>query len=262
MRDEAIHTEEYRGYKIEIYADADARNPWKEWDGNPPIAVYSDRSIDEYGTEYGNANEVPNLNREQIKANLPAILNLTGAKTVRGLLRESNISLLDYYPGSIADAINEAITEFVENQGNSDRLESLETLFNIAGIPALLKSIRGYSQGDYAEVLAIATPKFREAMGNPEDYWKDRGLRDSIQLFADWAYGNVSGFVVEDAAGNPVESVWGFYGDYDAEYGSLSEAKTAVDSHLEQLRKDHQRDVKTWIRNRVPLGYRQPLATR
>lgn len=52
-----------------------------------------------------------------------------------------------------------------------------------------------------------------------------------IETWNDYLSGNVYGFRVENDAGENLESIWGFSGDYDAEGGALSEARSVVD-HL------------------------------
>jgi hypothetical protein len=60
-----------------------------------------------------------------------------------------------------------------------------------------------------------------------------------IETWNDYLSSNVYGYVIETKAGEEVESCWGFYGDYDAKDGVISEAKSVVD-HLTQKGKcDH-----------------------
>lgn len=254
---DAIYTETYKGFTIEIIPDDSPENPFEAWDCNPPIAVYSDRNITEYATQYGNVNSVPTLTREQIKANLKEILDLLGYTSVFGL-RE----LRRYTDTDIADAINDGLSDFLDNEYTSDRLKHLESFWQMAGIPALLKTVRGYSQGDYAEVLAVATPEFQKACGNEKDFWDNpESLKPSIELFGDWCFGNVYGYTVTDSEGDDTDmSRWGFYGDYDNEYGALSEAKSAIDHHIAYTEKQRTESLKSLIRNRVPLSYRLELA--
>jgi hypothetical protein len=80
-------------------------------------------------------------------------------------------------------------------------------------------------------------------------------LRSTVKEVDDYLTGNVWGFIVEDKAGEQIESCWGFRGDY--EY-CLEEAKFAVDGHIRYVRKEHWKQVKTWIRNQVPVIYRKP----
>jgi hypothetical protein len=257
----AIHNEEYKGLTIKIYQDEDSQNPFEDWDVNPPIAVcsfdYSRSSITEYAKQYGNANEIPDLTREQILAGKSDLLELTECRSLLELARNGK----DYSWNDTVANINYAISEHVETLGNQDRLQALETLYNMAGIPAFLGSVHGYSQGDYAEVLAVATPEFQKACGNESGYWDNlENLKPSIQLFEDWAFGNVYGYAVEDQDGETIASLWGMYpntedqGSYDGYV--LSEARDAADSHVEQVRKDRIEQLKTWIKNRVPYHYR------
>jgi len=248
-----VHTEEIQGFTVRIFIDEDAQNPFDDWECNPPLAVYApyNRGIDEYATGYGEVNTPPTLTREQIKANLPAILELCEAPNIRELLRE-----YPYREMAFVDCVNDAIREGVDNLGDSDRLEALCSLYAMVGMPAVLKSVHGSSQGDYAEVLAVATPEFQAECGNGSDYDWDSSLRASIQLFEDWAFGNVYGYTVEDAEGNEIDSCWGFFGDYNAPYGAMHEAEAAINWQIAKNRKSHVEQVKTWIKNRVPLHYR------
>jgi hypothetical protein len=247
-----VYSEKYKGLTINIMLDDSRENPFEAWDCEPPIAVYAhyNRGINEYSTQYGNVNNVPTLTREQIKANLPAILELCDASNLWDLTDERR----EY--NTLKGCINHVIERNVECLGDSDRLDALCDLYNMAGMPAVCDDVRGCSQSDWAKVLAVATPEFREECGNGESFDWITSLKASIQLFEDWAFGNVYGYEVLDAEGEDVSSCWGFFGDYDADYGALSEAKSAADYHAESLRKSHFEQVKTWIRNRVPLGYR------
>jgi hypothetical protein len=54
-------------------------------------------------------------------------------------------------------------------------------------------------------------------------------------------------------------SCWGFYGKegYDE---MIKDAKSEIDSLIKKKIADHLEQLKTWIRNRVPVIYRQPLS--
>lgn len=253
MRDESVYSENYKGFNIKIYQDADSQNPFEDWDCEPPLAVYSDRSITEYATQYGNVNSVPNLTRKQIIKNLKEIIVMLEVKNVWELTEDRR----EWYRDDIVGCINENIVNYIDCLNNSDRLEALCGLYNMAGIPAVVKSVHGSTQSCYAEVLAVATKEFQRACGNEAGFWNNPdNLKNSIQLFEDWVYGNVYGYVIEDEDGESLDSCWGFFGNYNSEYSALSEAKSAVDYRVEENRKDQIQQVKAWIRNHVPLGYR------
>jgi hypothetical protein len=83
----------------------------------------------------------------------------------------------------------------------------------------------------------------------------EKMLRSTVEEVDNYLTGNVWGFIVEDKAGEQIESCWGFNGDYKY---CLEEAKFAVDGHIGYVRKEHWKQVKTWIRNQVPVIYRTP----
>ena len=245
-----MESETYKGYEIEIIHDEFPENPFEAWDCEPPLAVAYDRNITSYAKQYGDVNDVPTLTREQIKANLPAILSMLDLSTVWAI---RNAMPSSYHPYDIVCCVNDAISEYVNDLSNDDRLEALCDLYNMAGIPALCKSSRGYSQGDYALVLAVATPEFQKACGNGEGYWDDpQHLQAAIDLWGNWAWGNVYGYNIE---GIDDASCSGYYGDPETS-GLLDDAKSSIDYHIERERSERLKTVKTWIKNHVPLTHR------
>lgn len=225
---DVVHSEIYKGHEIEIAYDEGVPCPFDDWDCEPPIAVNSD-GITEYATKYGDVNSVPCPTMEQIIENSDQIIALVGSSVFVEAIRAQQDG------EDLAESINEYIREMIDcSCTNSERLEALCDLYNMIGWPALLRTIRGYAQGDWAEVLAVATPEFQKACGNKKGFWDDpEKLRPSIDLFADWAYGNVYGYIIntldEDGESNNdnVDSCWGFFGDYDE--NALVEAKSVVD---------------------------------
>lgn len=78
----------------------------------------------------------------------------------------------------------------------------------------------------------------------------------NVRLYNDYLSGAVYGYMIEDGD----DSCWGFYG-YDHEKSGLLEmARDNIDYTIEQNKKDHFAQLKQWIKNRVPLQYRKPLA--
>ena len=67
------------------------------------------------------------------------------------------------------------------------------------------------------------------------EYWKTRAKARTaaLSLISEWnnyLSGNVYGYKIENAAGDEIESCWGYSGDYDNKnYGALSEARAIVD---------------------------------
>jgi hypothetical protein len=240
--DYTAHTEVYKGYTIEIVNDRSPQNPFEAFDGEPPIAIYYDGGIHEYATKYGNANSVPRLTQKQITKHSREILDLLHYSDWKAFRLDRYNSSYGRYDR--AEYVHDALNELVDNEYESKRLPLLETVWRMAGHPALYGETTGYSQSDWAYVLVVATPKFLEATGctvkqlTADDY---AGLQASIDLYGYWAWGDVYGFVIKDAKGNELDdfgsSVWGFYGDYPGYGGSLEEARSFVDTHIEYQKK-------------------------
>ena len=79
-------------------------------------------------------------------------------------------------------------------------------------------------------------------------------IEGEVKTYNQYLSGNVYGFVIS-RDGTQVDSCWGFYGQDDC----LSEAKSIVDYEVEKTIRKHCRKVKQWIRNKVPLMYRNSL---
>jgi len=70
------------------------------------------------------------------------------------------------------------------------------------------------------------SPKLREAV--------EKRLEGEVQDYSDYLSGDVYGYVVEDAAGNHLDSCWGYYGfDY-----CLEEGKSMADWHAEKFKQE------------------------
>ena len=81
-------------------------------------------------------------------------------------------------------------------------------------------------------------------------------LRSEVSCYDDYLTGNIYGFIVEDEEGAHVDSCWGFFGDYK---DCLAEGISMAQYNIKQDIKNHVEQVKTWIRNKVPLNKRYAL---
>lgn len=241
------YTEDYRGYGIEIWYDSGMPCPFDDWDCEPPIAVaYGRQKISEHATEYGFVSEAPSLTREQILANSKDLLDILDERSWFRVIDRTDLSYSD-----IVDIINEALADHLNSSNYSERLDMLATIWNASGVLAVCKSISGYSQGDYAEVLAVATPEFLQQSGAPNTV---ETLDRAINLYSDWAWGNVYGYTIEplkDASDVPFDSCGGFYGDYDDKFGALIEAKDTIDRHIAYETRGVFKRFKDWARQFV-----------
>jgi len=101
-------------------------------------------------------------------------------------------------------------------------------------------------------VLLVATPEWVKEVGITGEY-TEQALKNDAELYENWAFGYCYGYTVDDIDD---ASCWGFYGYDHEKSGLLENAHNAIDCHIEQAHKARIEQVKTWIRNRVPLMYR------
>lgn len=71
-----------------------------------------------------------------------------------------------------------------------------------------------------------------------------------IECFNDYLNGNVYGYVTDNG-----DSCWGYLGDPEKS-GLIDDAKGIIDYDIKQARLKQFKQVKAWIRNRVPLNKR------
>lgn len=261
----------YRGLRIEARRDDDAGNPWNEWDGNPPALAKSGRdSLQEYGADADGLNNplaaIPDGRFRRHWRKIAEAVDMVPSE----LHAEALQSQKDY-GGGLTDIKRELVGEKLEEltptsyAGNAgDYFEALASLWQIAGREALATSSQGYTQGDYAELLFVATPEWEELTGAPRDSHA-RQLESAADLWGAWAWGDVYGYVITLPDGGDLgalhDSCWGFYGDSHDKSGLEEQATNAVDCILRSARKSRFERLRELIRNRVPLDRRaQELA--
>lgn len=76
-----------------------------------------------------------------------------------------------------------------------------------------------------------------------------------VETWDQYLSGEVYGYSIDgiEAAG-----CWGFYGEPEKS-GLMEAARGDIDYHIEQRTKDHAAEVKSWIKNNIPLIYHKPL---
>ncbi len=79
-------------------------------------------------------------------------------------------------------------------------------------------------------------------------------IEGEVKTYNQYLAGDVYGYVVS-RDNEQIDSCWGYYGQDDC----LSEAKSIVDYEVRRAVQRHCQKVKQWIRNKVPLIYRNNL---
>ena len=84
-------------------------------------------------------------------------------------------------------------------------------------------------------------------------------LQAEVETYSHFISGDVYSYIVEDSAGEFMDSCGGYYGyDYE-ENGLLEAARSHIDWHITKAYRDRAELVKTWIRHKVPHIHRFPM---
>lgn len=233
----------HNGYRIRAVHDNTAENPFEAWDYNWPIAVYYDRSLTDYEKTKGVSIRDP-LSR------FNDALLVMSQKHIEQALNADRSDLINHLPDpdgrwvedesadppkwiTDARALRSWFEDAIGNTYARELLDTYEGLYKILGIPCYKTTSTGYCQGDWAEVLVVATPEAQEEFGCKEVTEAD--LEATADLYGYWAWGDVYGYIIEkpifdedgdiedweDACDN--NSCWGYYGDDHVKSG-LEEA--------------------------------------
>lgn len=269
----------YNGLTVHAVRDDDAGNPWQEWDGNIPLLTFDGSRHGNGFTEYDDNTGLLNpftgdtISDSILRRHLPAICAaFTDVQygwnqewqSFNQWLQHEALESQRNYGGNLTDIKRDLLSDAIGNMvSDSERLETLATIYRVIGWPVLCTSTSGYSQGDYIELLFVVTPTFRKATGNTgahntDSYWLEsmNGARD---LFGAWAWGDVYGYMIDNADGETLGACFGYYGT-DFDKSGLSESALDMCNHiLNNARKSRADTLKKLIKNRVPFALRAPL---
>ena len=227
---EAVHTETYRGFKIEIYFDSDPQNPRKENDNLGKMICFHRR--------YTLGDDHDYRNPEQVVAELTGVdADELGMGELNDDLGDGSKYRIIWEPLYLYDhsGITMKTTPF------SDRWDSGQVGIIYCTYADILKNfgiepIKPETWEPTKEVIAQV----------------ERILESEVKEYDHYLTGSVYGYRVfgpdpdldplselepdddeywsEDEEG----SCWGFYGDYDKDYGALSAAKEEIDAIVDK----------------------------
>lgn len=225
-------------YRIRAVHDEHASNPFIDGDCNWPIVVRSpdshhDLRCYEFGEERNFHLSLSMFTDDALVHNQVHIAKLLGWRIGEAI--EAYCTGLDEdwsdrkycsNPGLLRDAFDQALAD----RSMSDTLDILEKLYIMAGWPAFSMTVRGYSQGDWAEVLVVATEEAQAKFGTDIEHFRAEAkaqengpvvqmvraggsqldidgvidtvaaelmLKSTAQLYGHWAFGDVYGYIVE-----------------------------------------------------------------
>lgn len=235
-------THDNKKYTLAIYNDESPSNPFEDWDSEPPLMYstnhgcrWSSDTVYHYGTESIVSELLELITPRRLVLNRKELLDIIDVD--EDYIRENK-----YDSQTFADALEDELL------WNDDNLNLIEALARIARVPYSRHDSRGYSQGDYADVLIILTPEwFKKTWANPKD--AKEILDGTKKLFNAWAWWDVYGFTLiehkplytEDNVLSIVtddevlESCWGFYGEDSIEEDIPSNLPEFTRPHVKNL---------------------------
>jgi len=234
-----IETETYKGITINIHSDDFPANPFEEFECEPPLLVLGldDRNPTAYNKapqRWGDILELLPPSCFERGKRMELIKKLDG--TLREFAEENrNMGTIEAICTCLTMQYGATPSGWRTAQ---EWFEAAAWILNWGGIPAVYKQSMGHCQGDIVLCLAVATPAWVEMVGAPPETHK-RQLWEAIELYGNWAWGNVYGFKLEDGDGNDIDdigcSIWGFYGWDHEKSGLMSEARAAIESYLAEV---------------------------
>lgn len=222
--DTLVRTEGYRGYTIEIHQDFDPINP-REWDTLGTI-VHWHRRYD--------------LGEEKLSHEQARQIDRNGG-FYKWLRRERDAEVI-------------LPLTFLDHSVQSIRV----------GSGAWGCDPGGWDSGTvgfvYASRNKIMENFNRERMSKKLREQVEEYLRAEIETYDAYMTGDVYGYVILDPYGNNIDSCWGFYGwDESRDYMFNDYIHPVIDHDIKKRAQAHAERVKGWIRNEVPLMYREPF---
>lgn len=223
------------GLTVALRYDQFAENPFAVWDGEPPIVWRRDRDLT---ADYSRGCErffdyVSDTWTSRHWRAICAILDVDPATHDSA----TDDTMAGWTRGTRGEARREAFACDLETLqlggpyyvSTDPFLVVLAQLYDLAKIPALHFTRRGYSQGDVIGGLAVLLPDWcAEVRYKPDGGDSDaRQMEAAADLLAAWAFGDVYGFAIGDDSDDYLDSCWGFYGDPE-DSGVLNDAANAL----------------------------------
>ncbi len=230
------------GYTAKVCQDESPSNPWKDWDGQPPIMTFNERRIEDYGT---------GLCLRDLFNLVPLSCFENDAKEALQALGLDAVELKENYtwdvdnppdnPDKWKDLISENLPETPSGWTEAEEyFDKCEALCRLANIPCHSGVSTGHCQGDFIRVFLAALPSWVETVGIAPELIEEN-LKASHELYGEWVWGNVYGVSsIRRPDGSEVEdgSCWGFFGYDNEKSGLLEHCEHHVKYDIEWLAKE------------------------
>lgn len=206
-------------YRVKVWHDSDVECPFLNWDCEPSVAW-----------NYGN----------ELQGNHDRIISEIELKLTEGIVKRHSkkileIMYLDCGDYTYTEKVNEIFWQLPHL-----KLKQYAQLCELLKIPHYLHSSRGYSQGDFCNVLIVLTSEDIQRVGFDVKQWAkdDECFKSTAKLFDNWAWGDTYGFTIEELKRytkiykdgsteeceewEEIDSCGGFYG-YDIKENGMEE---------------------------------------
>lgn len=225
-----IHSEEYKGYTINVYPDQDYEGPLS-W-GNGEIFACTDRDLYVTGE------------KDEFKGYAPGNISFG---ELYALLATHRVYKGSYgsHSGVWLHGYTEVTKEQVDNAFEPLKEEHKECC---EGADALYDNVHNTSELFDNSPILFAFPR-EEGATEEESQARAHGFWETMD---DWVQGEVYGYDAVDSEGESVGSVWGYYGDYN-DSGLMESAKGDIDHAIEKKRQARIKRTKELVSNHVPL---------
>ena len=257
-------TTTYRGLEILIHLDESPENPFTACDCEPPTWVYYE-GMTGYGDAPDLAELIGLLPENVIAAQWQEIAEqCVDAQEPEEAVREE-IENWSYNaedtPETNPEATRDALQEICHPLPTYGQWGYVTTYFEAMTYVLDLLDWKyhyaistGYSQGDAAHVLCIATPDWAKLTGAPPETHADQ-CKGTFILYTAWAWGDCYWFEIPETG----DELFGYYGSDHEKSGLLETARQYIDYHLESTEKARQDKLKKLISGKTPLGKREAI---
>lgn len=254
--DDGSYIAHHAGLTIHAQLDPSASNPIENDEGSWPMHVSTGRNdIKTYGESLDHplaafSDEL--LVHDQIT--IGKILDITIEDLMQGHDFNNKPSKYCHDAAVLRAGFEDRFDVMVDSARDSE----VADLWRLTGATVLKTTITGYSQGDWADVMIVATKAKAAEFGCTEPITEAQ-LQGQVDTYKAWAYGDCFGYVITTPDGEELDSCWGYYGS-DHDESGLEEAAIQSAMHHAQLTHRRRLDkLKTLIRQRVPLDRRPAL---
>ena len=278
----------FHGLRIRAVQDDNPSNPFEEGDEYPTVVRvdYRRSVLTTYDKLSGCGISTPldRFTAEQLVFSQKEIERIVSADRddLHWYIRDQR-----FFPSSATEEEETVVPKWITDAGaleswfdnaimqgdiNHDFARLVE-LYKLLDIPAYTTTVRGYCQGDWAELMVVFTPEAAARYGDRADVWakwraeaetrqwgsakaktdwvyaqvSEEICKPTTELYASWAFGDVYGYVIDMRIDGPtpddnpdewtegVESCWGFYGRDRRESGLEEAAIDAAEALLKHL---------------------------